>query len=53
MITGTKKPCCKCNKGGGILTCDRCHQSFCFKHVTEYLQELLQQMDNIEQGYEI
>ncbi len=53
MTIGKKKSCCKCNKGSGTLTCDECHQSFCFKHVAEHRQELLQQMDNIEQGYEI
>jgi hypothetical protein len=31
-----KKPCSKCNKGGGIFTCDGCEQSFCRKHSDEH-----------------
>ena len=45
----TKKQCCKCDKGSGILTCDGWHQTFCLKHVTEHRQELAQEMKKIEQ----
>jgi archaellum component FlaC len=55
MATGSnvKKSCCKCSKGGGTLTCDGCHQSFCFKHVTEHRQELSQHMDDIGQQHDV
>jgi hypothetical protein len=49
----TKKPCCKCNKGGATFTCDGCHQSFCLKHVGDHRQELAQQMDNIGQQHDV
>lgn len=54
MLTSnnTKKPCCKCNKGGAIFTCDGCHHSFCLKHTSDHRQELSQQMDNIGQEYD-
>jgi len=47
------KPCCKCNKGGGVFTCDGCQQSFCRKHKDEHWQELSVQMDNIDQEHDI
>lgn len=55
MATGTtqKKPCCKCDKGGGIFTCDGCQQSFCRKHSEEHRQELAIQMDSIGQEYDV
>jgi hypothetical protein len=54
MATGmnARRPCCKCNKGGGALICDGCHQSFCLKHVTEHRQELAQQMEKIGKRHE-
>jgi hypothetical protein len=48
-----RKPCSKCNKGIGILTCDGCQQSFCTKHITDHRQELSIQMDNIGQDYDL
>jgi hypothetical protein len=48
-----KKPCSKCNKGMGILTCDGCQQSFCSKHIINHRQELSIQMDNIGQEYDL
>jgi hypothetical protein len=55
MATGnsTKKPCCKCNKGGATFTCDGCRLSFCLKHASDHRQELSQQMDNIGQQHDI
>jgi hypothetical protein len=51
--TTLKKPCSKCDKGGGIFTCDGCHQSFCRKHSEEHRQELAIQMDSIGQEHDI
>jgi hypothetical protein len=48
-----KKPCSKCNKGGGVFTCDGCEQSFCRKHSDGHRQELGVQMDNIGQEYDL
>jgi hypothetical protein len=48
-----KRPCSKCNKGSGILTCDGCQQTFCAKHITDHRQDLSIQMDNIGQEYDL
>src|SRR5689334_16342849 len=48
-----KKICSKCNKSGGVATCDGCQQSFCTKHFIEHRQELSQQMDNIGQEHDV
>jgi hypothetical protein len=55
MATGssTKKPCCKCDKGGATFTCDGCRQSFCLKHASDHREELSQQIDNIGQQHDI
>jgi gas vesicle protein len=47
-----RKPCAKCNKGGGVTTCDGCQQSFCIKHIIEHRQELALKMDNIGQEHD-
>ncbi|CAF0766117.1 unnamed protein product [Adineta ricciae] len=49
----SKKQCVTCNKGGGVLTCDGCQQSFCGKHVIEHRQELAGQLDNIMQEHDL
>jgi hypothetical protein len=51
--TAQRKPCSKCEKGGGIFTCDGCQQSFCRKHSDEHRQELATQMDSIGQEYDV
>jgi hypothetical protein len=48
-----KKLCCKCDKGGGVFTCDGCQQSFCRKHTDEHRQDLSVQMDKIEQEHDV
>ena len=48
-----KKPCSKCDKGGGVTTCDGCQQSFCIKHIIEHRQELAIQMDNVGQEHDL
>ncbi len=48
-----KKPCCRCDKGAGIFTCDGCQQSFCRKHSDEHRQELATQMDNVGQEHDV
>jgi hypothetical protein len=52
MATIQKKPCSRCDKGGGIFTCDGCQQSFCRKHSDEHRQELGIQMDSIGQEHD-
>jgi hypothetical protein len=47
-----KKPCVKCQKGGGVTTCDGCQQSFCIKHIIVHRQELATQMDGIGQEHD-
>ena len=49
----TKKPCAKCTKGIGILTCDGCQQSFCTKHIVDHRQELSVKMDTIGQEFDL
>jgi hypothetical protein len=51
--TSTKKPCAKCTKGIGILTCDGCQQSFCTKHIVDHRQELSVKMDTIGQEFDL
>lgn len=53
MATSQKKPCSKCDKGGGIFTCDGCQQSFCRRHSDEHRQELATQMDSIGQEHDV
>src|ERR1700677_934414 len=48
-----KNPCAKCDKGGGVTTCDGCQQSFCIKHIIEHRQELAIQLDNIGQEHDL
>lgn len=48
-----KKPCSKCNKGMGIVTCNGCEQSYCIKHIIDHRKELSIQMDNIGQEYDL
>lgn len=48
-----KKPCTKCNKGGGVTTCDGCQQSFCIKHIIEHRQELAIELDNVGQEHDV
>ena len=54
-MSSQKKPCSRCDqgKGGGIFTCDGCHQSFCRKHSDEHRQELGTQMDTIGQEHDL
>lgn len=49
----TKKPCAKCTKGIGILTCDGCQQSFCTKHIVDHRQELSVKLDTIGQEFDL
>ena len=43
----TKKKCVKCVTGTNIAVCDGCHKSFCYRHLSEHRQELLQKMEAI------
>ncbi|UJR32974.1 hypothetical protein I4U23_020437 [Adineta vaga] len=49
----TKKPCCKCSKGGATFTCDGCRLSFCLKHASDHRQELSLRMNNIGQQHDL
>jgi hypothetical protein len=48
-----KKQCVTCSKGGGIMICDGCQQSFCGKHSIEHRQELTNQLDGIMQEHDL
>lgn len=48
-----KKACVQCLKGGGIISCDGCQQSYCIKHIMEHRQELAVKLDNIGQEHDI
>jgi hypothetical protein len=48
-----RKPCIKCDKGGGVITCDGCQQSFCIKHIVEHRQELAIQLDQVGQEHDL
>ncbi|CAF0775812.1 unnamed protein product [Adineta steineri] len=48
-----KKPCMKCNKGGGVTTCDGCQQTFCMKHIIEHRQELSIELENLVHEHDL
>ncbi|CAF1371051.1 unnamed protein product [Rotaria sordida] len=48
-----KKPCIKCNKGGGIITCGGCQQWFCTRHLLEHREELSVLMDQVSQEHDL
>ncbi|CAF0950542.1 unnamed protein product [Adineta steineri] len=48
-----KQPCAKCNKGGGVTTCNGCRQTYCTKHFVEHRLELSQQMDGINRDHDV
>ncbi|CAF1179574.1 unnamed protein product [Adineta steineri] len=39
--------CVKCGKSGGILLCNGCQQTLCFKHVNEHKEELDKQLEDL------
>jgi hypothetical protein len=39
--------CIKCGKNGGILVCNGCQQTLCFKHVNEHKSELDKQLEDL------
>jgi hypothetical protein len=47
MSMAGRKNCITCNKGGIIMLCDRCDQTFCDKHVIEHRQQSTNQLDGI------
>ncbi|UJR34361.1 hypothetical protein I4U23_021765 [Adineta vaga] len=47
-MTGNLHGCCvKCGKNGGILYCNGCEQTLCFKHVNEHRNELEKDLENL------
>ena len=46
-------PFYKCEKGGGVFTCDECQPSFCRKHSEGHRQELTKEMEIIDQEHDI
>lgn len=53
MAAAMKKPCVKCEKGGGVTSCDGCLQSFCIKHIVEHRQELAVEFDTLAQEHDV
>ncbi|CAF4733406.1 unnamed protein product [Rotaria sp. Silwood1] len=49
----TKKPCIRCTKSGGIITCGGCQQWFCTRHLLEHREELSVQMDQVGQEHDL
>ncbi|CAF2863539.1 unnamed protein product [Rotaria sp. Silwood2] len=49
----TKKPCIKCTKSGGIITCGGCQQWFCIRHLLDHREELSVQMDQVGQEHDL
>ncbi|CAF1273771.1 unnamed protein product [Adineta ricciae] len=47
------KQCTTCNKGGFIMLCDRCQQTFCDKHINDHRQQSPHQLDNILQEHDL
>jgi len=48
-----KHSCITCNKGGIIMLCDRCEQTFCDKHVIQHRQQLPNQLDDIIKEHDL
>jgi len=44
-----RKFCIVCNKGGIVMLCDRCEQTFCDKHVIVHRQQSPNQLDGLMQ----
>lgn len=47
MAADIHRSCVKCGKSGGVLLCNGCQQTLCFKHVNEHRDELEQQLEDL------
>lgn len=47
-----KKSCITCNKGGIIMLCDRCEQTFCDKHIIEHRKQYPNQLNNLQEEHD-
>jgi hypothetical protein len=47
------KSCVTCNKGGILMLCDRCNQTYCDKHINEHRQQLAHQLTDIDHEYDL
>ncbi|CAF0867144.1 unnamed protein product [Didymodactylos carnosus] len=47
MAATSTAQCAKCEKGCGILTCDRCLEKFCRGCFNDHRQGLSKQLDNV------
>src|SRR5580698_10507154 len=47
MAANLHGSCVKCGKTGGILLCNGCNQTLCFKHVNEHKDELEKELENL------
>ncbi|UJR14604.1 hypothetical protein I4U23_001599 [Adineta vaga] len=45
--------CMICDKGGIIMLCDRCQQTFCDKHINEHRQQSSHQLDSLIQEHDL
>lgn len=48
-----KNHCLICDKGGIVMLCDRCQQTFCDKHVIEHRQQLPNQLDEVIEEHDL
>ncbi|CAF1094741.1 unnamed protein product [Rotaria sp. Silwood1] len=47
MAANIHGSCVKCGKTGGVLFCNGCQQTLCFKHVNEHRDELEKQLEDL------
>ncbi|CAF4883851.1 unnamed protein product, partial [Rotaria sp. Silwood2] len=47
MAANIPGSCIKCGKTGGVLFCNGCQKTLCFKHVNEHRNELEKQLEDL------
>ncbi|CAF3365161.1 unnamed protein product [Rotaria socialis] len=47
MAANIHGSCIKCGKTGGVLFCNGCQQTLCFKHVSEHRDEIEKQLEDL------
>lgn len=47
MAANIHGSCVRCGKTGGLLFCNGCQQTFCFKHVNDHRDELERQLEDL------
>ncbi|CAF0941976.1 unnamed protein product [Adineta steineri] len=48
-----RKSCTTCNKGGIVMSCDRCEHTFCDKHVIEHRQQSTNQLNDLIREHDL